>query len=368
MNYGQTKPSIAVANLRQVATLGGPAECRLPDLVEILRGYVRFDGFKMTWTDERDRQAAVWHVSPDMSAGSQSCVVFHRQFYDSIETDAVVSSSGLLRGRETVDNCLHYGEGFFDSELYATILQPLGFRHALRLVLRGPDRPIGFLTLTRGDDEKPFSLDDERRLKGVEDLLTHAMARNAMQDDALLVPASDSALVICDAAGVITHLSGEARQFLGYIFAPACSIADLDRTFAREAKAWLTPLVRHAVTRPHKHAGRPPSLYRRNQWGGFSARAHRLDGSDSSRAALVGVTLTRHIPLPLRLMRHPSVRELPRREKEVCLKLAEGTSVSEIAVSLSMSVHTVIGHVSSLYQRFDVNSRDRLMISLLAAH
>ena len=39
MHYGQTKPSIAVANLQQVATLAGPAEYRLPDLAEILRAW-----------------------------------------------------------------------------------------------------------------------------------------------------------------------------------------------------------------------------------------------------------------------------------------------------------------------------------------
>ncbi|MDB5525632.1 MAG: helix-turn-helix transcriptional regulator [Rhizobium sp.] len=368
MNYGQTKPSIAVANLHQIATLAGPAEYRLPDLAEILRGYVHFDGFKMTWTDEYDRQAGVWHVSPDMSAGSQSSVLFHRKFYNQIENEAVVSSSDLLRGRKTVDNCTRYGEGFFDSELYATILQPLGFRHAIRLVLRGPDRPIGFLTLTRGDGEKPFSAEDERRLNGIEDILTHAMARDAMQDETLLVPASEQAMVICDRSGAVVHLSGEARQFLSYIFAPAFAVGDLDRTFAEEAKAWLLPLVQYTLKPSQRRANQPPALYRRNQWGGFSARAYRLDATEASQANLVGINLTRHIPLALRLMRLASVRELPRREKEVCLKLAEGRTVPEIAAALSMSNNTTVGHVSSLYQRFDVNSREKLMVSLLTAH
>jgi DNA-binding CsgD family transcriptional regulator len=368
MHYGQTKPSIAVANLQQIAMLAGPAEYRLPDLAEILRGYVRFDGFKMTWTDERDRQAAVWHVSPDMAAGSESCVVFNRNFYNTIENEAVVSSSDLLRGRKTIDNCTRYGPEFFDSELYASILQPLGFRHAIRLVLRGPDRPIGFLTLTRGDDEKPFSREDEDRLKGIEDLLTHAMARNVMQDDSHLVPASDTALLICDASGTVVDLCREARQFLSYIFAPGFALQDLVRNFAAEAKSWLRPLVRQTVNPAATRANRPPALYRRNQWGGFSARAYRMDAAEAGRFGLVGVTLTRHIPLPLRLMRLPVVRDLPRREKQVCLKLAEGASVPDIASGLAMSNHTANGHVASLYQRFAVSSREQLMLHLLTAH
>jgi len=35
--------------------------------------------------------------------------------------------------------------------------------------------------------------------------------------------------------------------------------------------------------------------------------------------------------------------------------------------TLTMSHHTVIGHVSSLYQRFDVNSREKLMVALLSS-
>jgi DNA-binding CsgD family transcriptional regulator len=366
MNYGQTKPSVTIANLHQIAMLSGPTQYRLPDLVEILRTYVHFDGFKMTWTDERDRQAAVWHVSPDMNAGSDSCVVFNRRYYNSIENDAVVSSSDLLRGRRTIDNCARYGDGFFDSALYADILQPLGFRHAVRIVLRGPDRPIGFLTLVRGDGEKPFSRDDERKLGEVENLLTHAMARDAQQDDSALVPASDSALVICDPHGAIVHMCGQARQFLTYIFAPGFALGDLDRSFAQEARAWLLPLVLHTV-KPRRH-GRPPALFRRNQWGGFSARAYQMNAGEMGQAGLVGVMLTRHIPLPLRLMRLAGVHELPRREKQVCLKLAEGKAVPDIADELGMGIHTTNGHVASLYQRFDVSNREQLIVSLLTAH
>ncbi|MDO6963749.1 helix-turn-helix transcriptional regulator [Rhizobium alvei] len=368
MIYCETKPSIAVANIRALAALAGPAEYRLPDLVEILRGYVRFDGIKMTWTDENDRPAAVWHVSPDMQAGTQSLEVFHSRFYNNVESDAVVSSRDLLRGARTVDNCHRYGEGFYDSELYWTIMHPLGFRHALRLVLRGPDRPIGFLTLMRGVGEKAFSSEDEQRLKTVEDLLTHAMARNAMQDESQLVPVSDTALVICGNRGDLLHVSDEARQFLNYIFAPSFSMDVIHRNFAREAKAWLYPLVRHTLMPFAKRTSRPPALYRRNQWGGFSARAYSLSAAETGQTETVGITLTRHIPLALRLMRHPAVHELPRREKDVCLKLAEGISVPEIAASLSMSTHTVLGHVTSLYQRFEVNSREKLMISLLSSH
>lgn len=111
-----------------------------------------------------------------------------------------------------------------------------------------------------------------------------------------------------------------------------------------------------------------PVLFRKNQWGGFLARAYRMNPSETGAEALVAITLNRHIPLALRLMRLADVRALPGREKAVCLKLAEGRSVLEIANELGMTINTATGHVSSLYERFGVKSRDRLMVGLMTAH
>lgn len=362
MKTSHTKPSVAVANMHQIATLKGSGLSGLPDLVEILRGFVHFDGFKMTWTDERDFQKAIWHVSPDTEAADKSMTVFDSHFYNKLETKAVMSSSDLLRGAMIVDNCTRYGDGFFDSSLYADLLQPLGFRHCLRLVLRGPDRPIGFLTLARGDDCKAFSKEDERRLASVSDLLTHAMARSTMLDEAVLVPSSEAGYVVCDLGGRIKHTSERARQYLQFIFAPDCQIPDFGKSFHLEAARWLRPLINRA----NKADLKPPALYMHNRWGGFSARAYRMQASGGGDA-MMSISITRHIPLALRLLRLASVSALPRREKEVCLLMADGLGVPDISERLSLSQHTVIGHVSSLYQRFEVNSREKLIVALLTA-
>jgi len=361
------KPSIAVANLNQIAMLEGNAEACLPDLVEVLRGFVQFDGLKMSWTDHQHRVRAIWHVSPDMSAGSSSSVLFQQKFYNNLEKEAVIATSALLLDPAKIDNCARYGPEFYDSELYATILQPLGFRHALRLVLHDMGHPIGFLTLTRGEDEKPFSAEDERRLMQVQGILSHAMAKREAANDDELVTSDDTAMLICDLAGKIRHLSNQGQQFLNYIFAPACLPEDLDRSTSARATQWLLPIVRQADLPATRSATRCPSLYKRTRWGGFSARAYRMSPSAAEGESLSCVTLTRHVPLALRLMRLEPVRALPKREKEVCLLLANGRSMPDIALRLAMSINTVTGHVTSLYNRFAVNSRDQLLVQLLTA-
>lgn len=361
------KPSVSVANIREIALLDGTAEYCLSDLVEELRQYVAFDGFKMTWTDENDGSAGIWHKSPDMQAGSQSMVVFQRQFYNAREAEAVKSTSALLRSPGGLDNCAQYGADFFRSELFQTILSPLGFKHALRLALRGPDRAVGFLTLTRGFDEKPFSGTDEARLHSVKSILAHAMAKTTLLDASQLVPSSMTAFMIVDDKAQIEYLSDDARQFLTHIFAPESTVDDLNSHFGNHVRFWLSPLVRQTQIANKGHQSNAPDLYRQNKWGGFSARAYRMNGHETGRDGLVGIVLTRHLPLGSRLLRLNDVRQLPSREKQVCLLLAQGYSIPEIAQRLAISPHTATGHVSSLYHRFDVNSREKLMTALLTA-
>jgi hypothetical protein len=49
-------------------------------------------------------------------------------------------------------------------------------------------------------------------------------------------------------------------------------------------------------------AASAPVHHHSNAWGGFTFRAYRLDAEDSS-SSLVGISITRQEPLPLRLMR-----------------------------------------------------------------
>ena len=225
-----------------------------------------------------------------------------------------------------VDNCARYGAAFFDTELYDAILKPLGFKHALRLALHGGGRPVGFLTLTRGDDEKPFSTEDERRLLQVQEILSHAMAKpveakQAGEAESPLVPSGDTAMLICDLNGDLRHLSNDAQQFLNFIFAPDCLVADLDRPLAAQVRWWLLPLIRQLTTPAPSRANSAPGLYRQTKWGGFSARAYRLTPAEEGGDSLACVTLTRHVPLPLRLMRLQPVKALPRRDQLMVLLL-----------------------------------------------
>jgi DNA-binding CsgD family transcriptional regulator len=59
------------------------------------------------------------------------------------------------------------------------------------------------------------------------------------------------------------------------------------------------------------------------------------------------------------------VRALPRREKQVCLMLAEGEAPQIIAKQMGISSNAVIQHVRSIYSRLNINRREELLNALL---
>jgi len=65
---------------------------------------------------------------------------------------------------------------------------------------------------------------------------------------------------------------------------------------------------------------------------------------------------------------HALVGELPlsRRQAEVCILVANGTSVDNIASQLGISKHTAVAHGRWIYNRLDVHNRTELANKLLS--
>lgn len=56
--------------------------------------------------------------------------------------------------------------------------------------------------------------------------------------------------------------------------------------------------------------------------------------------------------------------ELPRRQREVLMRLLTGSSVKEIAMDLGISPYTVNDYIKALYRRYQVSSRGELMAAM----
>ncbi len=364
------KPSAALANLQQIAHCDCDPRTSLPQLADALRDYVAFDSALFIWTDNDDRPTGMWGTrvvesEAEMRAGQD----YMTRYYNRLECDVTMSTSALLRGSRPVENCGRYGARFYESDLHRETLRPFGLHHSLRVALHDGDRPIGCLLMHRADDARAFSRTEEEHVGAARGFLSHALVKRGPDVEAPFVPGTESGQVVLDASGRILHISPEADRLLPLVFALRFTVGEIGRPWVSAARQWFEPLIRQLVRSNGATPGKgAPHIQLRNAWGGFSARAYWLRPLDADGERLISITIARQVPVPLRLLGLPAVQMLPKREKEVCILLAQGFSAPEIAARLGISPHTAIGHVVSLYRRFDVNSREQLIALLLTSH
>ena len=108
-----------------------------------------------------------------------------------------------------------------------------------------------------------------------------------------------------------------------------------------------------------------PVQHHRNVWGGFTFRGHWLEGEDPA-SGLVAIAIGYEEPLPIRLMRSLERQPLSRRQAQVCLLMAIGSSYDGIARQLGISRHTAISHGRWIYDKLDVHNRAELINKLLS--
>ena len=110
----------------------------------------------------------------------------------------------------------------------------------------------------------------------------------------------------------------------------------------------------------------PPAVCLTSPWGQFMLRAYWLESPEAEESGLVGVTIERHEPLSLRLLRNMRASGLTERQRELCLLLFDGRSIPAAARQLRVSQHTVVDHLKKIYLKLDVHSRDELRSKLEA--
>jgi DNA-binding CsgD family transcriptional regulator len=110
----------------------------------------------------------------------------------------------------------------------------------------------------------------------------------------------------------------------------------------------------------------PPAASLKSPWGLFLLRAYWLESLQAEEHGLVGVTIERHEPLSLHLLRNMRASGLTERQRELCLLLFEGLSIPAAAERLRVSQHTIVDHLKKSYLKLDVHNRDELRNKLEA--
>jgi DNA-binding CsgD family transcriptional regulator len=355
------KPSATLASLHQLASLRLPAKLSQGTLSVLMRNLVPTETFTILWVDERCNHRDIYsnHLCPNDLAKH-----FITQYFNAREAEAYEPHRKFMAGVSRHD-LLHRKKGYERTGLYQEFARPMGFGPVVRLAVRRRGRPVAAVWMTRGVRDPDFSRPELLRLAAAATYMEHILVGGAesMECDS---PSGENGWLVADANGSVEHFAPGTEVLLHMV-------ADVPRNasvLSRRCYEWARPLLRRLATRVSAlEAGRAASVAAisiSNGSGQYELRAHRLQAADGGVSNLIGVLITRRVPLALRALESFHVQTLPLREKQACLLLIQGFTVGEIASRMGISSNGVAQHVKTLYRRFQVHSREQLIRTLAA--
>jgi DNA-binding CsgD family transcriptional regulator len=367
----------AVARIRQLSCLGLGGEAAVPEILRELHGLVPAGSNIFSWAGAGGEISNVYTEHPGWVHMGP---LYFAKFYERREREVILTFSESMRLRDGpavrhVDSFLKVDRReFLRSSMFNEILRPVNDYQRLFVTVREGVRGLGGMLLGRGQHDPPFTGDETKRLELIVPHIAHALAPRGNLD-VELADTDEEGLIVAGLDGKILHLTPQAERLLLLSCYPQCSPGAL----ARDAGPFVLPppvvricqnLVRAFKERLAEDIGEqlaPPVWRHRNVWGGFTFRAYWLTAPDAGGAPpLLGVTVHRQEPLPLRFSRRMDDLPLSAREGEACLLLLAGHSRPAIAEKLGVSQHTAIAHCRNIYGKLDVRNRAELAAKVLS--
>ena len=367
----------AVARIRQLSCLGLGGEAAVPELLRELHGLVPAGSNIFAWAGAAGEISNVYTEHPGWVHMGP---LYFAEFYERREREVILTFRELMRRAgpavRHVDSFLKVDRReFLRSAMFNEILRQVNDYQRLFVAVREGVHGLGGMLLGRGQHDPPFTGDEAKRLELIVPHIAHALAPRGNLD-VELADTDEEGLIVAGLDGKILHLSPQAEKLLLLACYPRLSPA----THPRDAGHFVLPppvvricqnLVRAFKERPAEDIGEelaPPVWHHRNAWGGFTFRAYWLMAEAVSGAPpLLGVTVHRQEPLPLRFSRKIDDLPLSARQGEVCLLLLAGHSRPAIAEKLGVSQHTAIAHCRNIYAELNVRNRAELAAKVLSA-
>jgi DNA-binding CsgD family transcriptional regulator len=367
----------AVARIRQLSCLGLGGEAAVPEMLRELHGLVPAGSNIFAWAGAAGEISNVYTEHPGWVHMGP---LYFAEFYERREREVILTFSESMRLRDgpavrNVDSFLKVDRReFLRSAMFNEILRQVNDHQRLFVAVREGGRGLGGMLLGRGQHDPPFTGDEAKRLELVVPHIAHALAPRGNLD-VELADTDEEGLIVAGLDGKILHLSLQAERLLLLAcypqFSPAMRLRDAGQFVLPPPVVRICQnLVRAFKERLAEDIGDdlPPPVWRhRNVWGGFTFRAYWLAAAAASGTPpLLGVTVRRQEPLPLRLSRRVDELPLSAREREACLHLLEGHSRATMAEILGVSQHTAIAHCESIYAKLNVHNRAELVAKVLS--
>lgn len=219
---------------------------------------------------------------------------------------------------------------------------------------------LGQLMLVREVGAREFTPEDHASLAQLQPHLANALEpRRFSQDGFATVGAPGMMTLNPDAT--ISHANLRARALLALIDESRSPFPGLAPSrFSKRLGEACHRAIGVSSSIPLVH-----SFDHRMQWGLFRVHCERLDPRTSFGCGVVLATIEHHEPIAMLRMRAMQAAKLSPRQMQVCLLLCDQRSLEEVACEAGVSRTTIKDHVKTIYQRFEVHTREGLRARLV---
>ena len=363
--------SSLLPRIKQLCNLGIDGQTLAPTLLRELHEVIPSWANTFMWVDARYAITNMYDESPD---AAYYVPLYLKEFHDKEHGRIKRGCNELPRTHKGVTTTEGFvGENFYSSELYHEILRPMNYHHSALIVVQDEHNHVGVLALHRCKGDADFT-DHEKRL--LADLMPH-IAHGLNRPGEIETPFADSGesgLLVFNQRGTIEYMSPQGSWLLFLATHPtisATTVCDPRADVAVVDDVAIPPQIKHlcdqvvGLANGDKELAAPPVWRHSNPWGGFTFRAYWLKESDCPETALIGITIERQVPLPLKLSRRFAELSLTPKQTQIAMLLIAGQTYNDIAERLHISTHTVIDHVRKLQEKLDVSSRSELVAALM---
>lgn len=350
------KQSAAVAYVRQLCSLGMGGKLIMPELIRAFHDVIPSHLNVFFYADRSGELADIYSEYPQfLELGA----LFQREFVDGV--DGIPGFAECMRTKHGVEanETVFPGDEFFRSDYYNLMFRPQGIHIPLQSAIRDQSgRALGAMLVYRRPGELRYSPEETRVMASFLPHIAHAMQPRPKLGDGATESENRGVLIVRPPAHVL-YVSPQARTLAHFALDRTP-----DSTGERGVDAALLPiLVRLCASLRDTFAGHPsppPTASLTSPWGRFILRAYWLESLQAEESGLVGVTIERHEPLSLHLLRSMRANGLTGRQRQLCLLLFDGLSIPAAAKRLGVSQHTIVDHLKKIYLKLDVHNREEL--------
>jgi DNA-binding CsgD family transcriptional regulator len=357
---GNAKQSKAVAYLRQICCSGLGSDLVIPEFLRALHQVIPSG---RNWYSAVDVQFNCLYQVPDyvIPEMEQMTEIVSEAFMESFPKITQLYAEWYRYNLTLTDQRLLY-KNYFKESFYNLVWRPLEQHYLLEFCVKQHNQVVGLVNLLRPRLSNPFNAQEEALAVQLAPYVAHALAAQG-NDSLVYADSGEAGMLVLDNTGTIQYLSEAARHLLFLSKYPEFDVKNHPHDDLVTAQ--LLHMCRNLTAIFEDKAAPPPRWSHSNRHGRFNFRAYWLNRQQVETGGLIGITIERQEPLMLKLLRVLQNAPLSPAQKEVALLLAQGCSNDQIGKRLHIKLTTVKDHVSKIFAKLDLNSRDELLPKLL---